>query len=545
MDLLAIFSVAVLCARTILIDNNNAFRDFHRPIRDCGRPVSTTRRPVRQYTKLLLHSLRPDSSTHISPDVLCSLRDSNICTVSKTKRGKRGGKKKIRVIVSNRLPCETYTEGPSFSTHYTPLDTPKLNTANLISINTANVTVQSDHVIFGHQNCRSCMNKQSSINQLIVEENVDFMFLTETWIQKKKHAESITNPLKPPGYFLRSFPRKIRTGGGIAFIVREQYKPSILEVVELSFTSFEAVQLNISLSEKHFTVLCVYRPPRSKKNKIPDSVFLNEFCSAIDTLSTSYKNLIVIGDLNIHFDVTTESLPKHCLTILNERGLKQLITGPTQDSGHTLDVVITPHCDTIVKSFAVLDKHVSDHKFLKCELDFLKLPKVVRTVVSRNINSINLQSFKTDIGAKLSEAITDKKDLADHFYDVCLSVMDKHAPSKTRKVTERPHSPWFTLKEKQAKQERRKAERRYNKTGLQIHKDIFIYLKNKSNSLCDLAKSVYYNAKFQCVKSCKELYNLKNELFGKNYEPSLPSNAKPSDLPDLFSSYFFFQGRRY
>ena len=305
---------------------------------------------------------------------------------------------------------------------------------------------------------------------------------------------------------------------------------------ELSFTSFEAVQLNILLADKHFTVLCIYRPPRSKKNQIPDSVFLNEFCLAIDTISTSYKQFIIIGDLNIHFDIEFESLPKHCLAILCERGLKQLIEGPTQDAGHTLDVIISPDNDTIINNFSILDKQISDHNFLKCELNLHKIPKLKKEVSSRNIKSIDLKQFGSDIKLKLSETVT--KDSVEHFYDVCLSVMDKHAPLKSRKVTERAKSPWFTPKVKEIKKQRRQAERKFRKTGLQIHKDIFIHLKNKSNSIVDIAKSTYYKVKFQCVKSCKELYSLKNELFGKTNEPSLPCNTNKSELPELFSSFF-------
>ena len=64
------------------------------------------------------------------------------------------------------------------------------------------------------------------------------------------------------------------------------------------------------------------------------------------------------------------------------------------------------------------------------------------------------------------------------FYNIiCTPVADKHTPLKIECMIVHSQSPWFSSKQKKAKQERRHAERRNRKTGLPIRKDMFIYKK--------------------------------------------------------------------
>ena len=52
-----------------------------------------------------------------------------------------------------------------------------------------------------------------------------------------------------------------------------------------------------------------------------------------------------------------------------------------------------------------------------------------------------------------------------HCYSTTLSqTLDKHAPATTKEVIVRPHTPWFSEGIKTAKQDRRRAERKWNKS---------------------------------------------------------------------------------
>ena len=58
------------------------------------------------------------------------------------------------------------------------------------------------------------------------------------------------------------------------------------------------------------------------------------------------------------------------------------------------------------------------------------------------------------------------------------------------------------------------------------------------NALIEKKKRQFYNSKFQDVTSCKELYNIANEVIGKPTEKTLPSNKSVQDLCNDFSKSF-------
>ena len=74
---------------------------------------------------------------------------------------------------------------------------------------------------------------------------------------------------------------------------------------------------------------------------------------------------------------------------------------------------------------------------------------MTKKVTSRNIRSVDMYAFRTESAEPLS------------VYNTCLrQALDHHAPLVTRTVTERTFAPWMTLEVKQAKVERRIAERK-------------------------------------------------------------------------------------
>ena len=49
------------------------------------------------------------------------------------------------------------------------------------------------------------------------------MFLTETWLNKDDETPGI-NEMKPPGFSVRSFPRKNSKGGGVDVVYKTTYE---------------------------------------------------------------------------------------------------------------------------------------------------------------------------------------------------------------------------------------------------------------------------------------------------------------------------------
>ena len=83
----------------------------------------------------------------------------------------------------------------------------------------------------------------------------------------------------------------------------------------------------------------MYHPPQSENVNHQD--FLNEFITLVGTLRTSYKNMIILGDLNLHLNDPNDLAAGQFMENLEALGLYQCVTFPTHKSNNTLDVIIS------------------------------------------------------------------------------------------------------------------------------------------------------------------------------------------------------------
>ena len=127
--------------------------------------------------------------------------------------------------------------------------------------------------------------------------------------------------------------------------------------------------------------------------------------------------------------------------------------------GHTLDWLITSRA-TDVLDLTVADMLLSDHFVISFGLLLRKPGRVTKKVTSRDIRSVNMSAFRTDLRNVLESATQSESADPLSVYSTCLrQVLYDHAPLVTRTVTYHTSAPWMTLEVKQAKVERRIAER--------------------------------------------------------------------------------------
>ena len=78
-------------------------------------------------------------------------------------------------------------------------------------------------VKLGVMNCRSVQNKSDLISNHILEYNLDFTALTETWLSPNNQDSSTTASLVPKGYQLHHTARSGCKGGGVGIISKENF----------------------------------------------------------------------------------------------------------------------------------------------------------------------------------------------------------------------------------------------------------------------------------------------------------------------------------
>ena len=120
-----------------------------------------------------------------------------------------------------------------------------------------------------------------------------------------------------------------------------------------------------------------------------------------------------------------------------------------------------------------------------------------------------------------------------------LTLLNKHAPLKTKIITLRQDNPWHTEETDIAKKLRRKLGKKWRRTRLHIHKEIYQNQKQAVSNLINQAKVSYFNEK---IKDCREdqraLFKLVNNLQAKVKELHLPSHDSLLDQINSFSAFF-------
>ena len=229
--------------------------------------------------------------------------------------------------------------------------------------------------------------------------------------------------------------------------------------------------------------------------------------------------LLIVGDLNFHLDDSSNS----------HATLKQLVKGATHVSGHTLDLLIISD-ESLVKHVVVRDPTLSDHYAVYCNL-CLQNPQFAKKLVNfRKLRSFDMESFREDIRSSSlkQKQATDLDTLASQYDDVQRSLLDHPAPLKQRLVTVRPYAPWYTPELTLEKTKRRRLERKWRTSRLQIDCEKYVHQCSLVIDLISSLKSEYYTSVIREHSGNRRvLFKIVNKLLQKpsvKRYPSCPDN---------------------
>lgn len=137
-------------------------------------------------------------------------------------------------------------------------------------------------------------------------------------------------------------------------------------------TSFEFSEWNISTDSFRARLSIIYRPPYSTVHPVTLNAFFADFGLYLESIILSPEPLVITGDFNIHIDVANDPVACEFLDLLTSMGLKQHVIGPTHESGHTLDLLITRAHEDVIRGVPVIDRYISDHAAVLCCLNSVK-----------------------------------------------------------------------------------------------------------------------------------------------------------------------------
>ena len=380
-------------------------------------------------------------------------------------------------------------------------------------------------------------NKGDEIVEFVTDNDLDILAMTETWL--KPEHDIARGDMTHAGYTLYEEPRpEEKRGGGVAVLCKASIK--VKKAKRFKANTFESMNALITSGTKSVRLVVVYRPPSKKDQNA--TAFLAEFGALLETLALDSANLIIVGDFNIHMDdPTSRTGTANMFDLLAEKNLTQRVYGSTHRGGHTLDLILTRATESTASNVRCSDPGISDHKAIVCSLHVGKPPAVRKLVSVRNYKLINVDNLCKDLLESHDlQSLPDDVESAALQYDSTLrTIIDKHAPVKSKAITIRSEAVWYTEEIHEARRIRRKLERKWRKSGLEVDFQIYTSQRQAVTRLVHETKMDYYCADIQTnAKDSKLLFKTVDTLLHKSGEPPLPACDSPSHLANTFQDYF-------
>ena len=162
--------------------------------------------------------------------------------------------------------------------------------------------------------------------------------------------------------------------------------------------------------------------------------------------------------------------------------LQQRVITPTHESGNTLDVIITRQFGDLVRETPVSDYHISDRWSVICRINLDKPRVTKKTVTFRRNKGVNLDVLSDEISSSnlCTNTPDTLNDLVSCYNSTLASDLNRRAPLITKTIPAGPLVPWLNDDIKEARRQRRRAKRRWRRTGLEADFLAYKAIKNKT-----------------------------------------------------------------
>lgn len=420
-------------------------------------------------------------------------------------------------------------------------DQTSLNLNTLFRVENISQVMKQNNFRIGIWNAQSVRLKENLIKQYILDHDLDIFIILESWLERDELPSTRDVLPSIDSYKLHQLPRPDRTnssGGGMLCIYKENIKIKKLPTIQMKL--LETMDLKLESKDRSIRIVPVYRPPSSKKRKYPISNFYDDMENLVSYYKTMKDEVIFCGDYNVHVNKPNNAETCRFNSIIESAELQQHVTEKTHNKGNTLDLVLSDQDSTTIKKCVVGD-FMSDHAVIILDLDMAKPPKSKKQIRFRKNKDVDIKQLESQIDENLKEIgnINDLAELVDKFNHALSDAYNKQAPLITKNVIVRPPTPWTYDDIKEDKATRRKLERRWRLTGLQIDHDRFREFRNKYTAKLNNFRNKQYAEMIEKNKDDPTtLFRVINKSLHRNQSSPLPSGLTNSQLAEKFSEFF-------
>ena len=194
-------------------------------------------------------------------------------------------------------------------------------------------------------------------------------------------------------YRVQTINRQGKQGGGFALLHKDRYQVT---------RDYNAPQLDLleygiwstRVRKKTLTIVGIYHPLLGPTRNTP-ARFPDQVSKLVQYLFTNHKNLVLLGDFNVHINKLDNQDTQSYLDTMEALGLVQHIDQQTHQLGNTLDLVYTENLEPIRIYHAFTSSCVSDHRLVGIELQMKKQLVSIESSKTRSYKDFNPSDFNT------------------------------------------------------------------------------------------------------------------------------------------------------
>ena len=342
--------------------------------------------------------------------------------------------------------------------------------------------------------------------------------------------------LCPPGYKSISIPQQNWLGGGIAIIYRNTL--SLTHNSTYNFQSIECSDFRLELLSQCVYLAIIYRPPGKRFQQ-----FLNELCDYMESNINTTGKLLLTGDFNIKINDENNYETAKFLDFLENFGLVNHIHFRTHCQENTLDLIISSEQYHLVHN-PIKGCLFSAYNFVYYNLLANSKPqnntKLVTYCKLKAISPKDLSSDITDALVNVSLHNLQLSSCLKLFNKLLSDTMDKHAPKKTKIVSNRKKIPWFNDEVSNAIRLRRRAECKWllDKNNPDKFLEFYRAWRKTTNILNQAEKNYYHKLVKDNCTNTKKIFAICNKLLGRNQDLPLPPGFMNEELAEHFNNFF-------
>ena len=162
-----------------------------------------------------------------------------------------------------------------------------------------------------------------------------------------------------------------------------------------------------------------------------------------------------------------------------------------------------------------------------------------KLISGRKWSTVSVESVRCDIKSGFSQFNPSSvENSVSQYNTILLAVADKHAPSREKRVTVRPESPWHNADLDREKRLKRKLENKHLSTNLVVDLEAYHEQRNIYNVKLAKTKQDYFRKEISTAAKPSEKSKICNKLLNREKKVVLPSHDTSEELAERFINYF-------